>query len=306
MHLLLGDSRDPCCLCVRDALETRNQKARLLANPFVYPARFSWNLDSNQSATLLALDAETALTDDDISGVFVRSAGWIDPAGWDPPDLAYMQTETQAALLGWLWSLPCPVINRYSPSIWYRPRAPLLSWHRLLRRCGLPTLETLITNIEQEMLAFRHRLAETETLGAILGPLTSEARYMIASEEDWRGLAGLQQVAPVILTVPHEETYAACVVRERVVWDGAAPPPMVRLEPELRQFAALSGLDLVELVLAPTRHGVSVIGVETTPHFERYGADAQQHIVEAIVSILTGQANHRGHGGPAIPQGRFA
>ena len=80
------------------------------------------------------------------AGVLVRSTGWLDPTGWAPADHAYMQSETQAALLACLTGLSCPVINRASASLWYRPRNPLLGWLPLLRRCGLPAPETILTD----------------------------------------------------------------------------------------------------------------------------------------------------------------
>jgi hypothetical protein len=116
--------------------------------------------------------------DEQIAGVFVRNSACIDPDDWEPADLAYMQAETQAALLGWLWSLPCPVVNRYPSAIWYRPRAPLLSWFPLFHRCGLAITETLVTNVEQEARAFGRRLVAEEMGGAIYGPLTGEAQYV--------------------------------------------------------------------------------------------------------------------------------
>ena len=140
--------------------------------------------DVDQSTSRLALDDEETVSDVDLQGVLVRTFGWIDPAGWEPKDLAYMQSETQAALLAWLWSLDCPVVNRYPPSVWYRPEIPLLFWSSVLRRCGLPTLETLVTNVEQEAEAFGRE--EKGAAGVVYGPLSSPVRYLVAGEEDWR------------------------------------------------------------------------------------------------------------------------
>lgn len=289
MHLLLGDPQDVPCRAVRDALEARGHSTRI-TNPLVDPSRFSWWLDADRSATSLALEEQTPVPDEQIDSVLVFNAGWIDPLGWRPNDLAYVQAETQAALLGWLWSLDCPVVNRYPPSIWYRPQAPLLSWHRLLRGSGLPTPETLVTNIEQEARSFGHRLAADDADGVVYGPLTSEARYLITSEEEWRGLVALQRVAPVSLSAPHGETQMVCVVGDAVVWDSERPRDMSRLEPALRRFAAAAGLAVVELALAQTSKGICVVAVQTHPRLERFGDAARAEIVDAIVQLLTMQA----------------
>jgi hypothetical protein len=287
MHLLVGDPQDPCCLSVRDLLESRNYPTRLITNPLVHPSRFAWRLNSQQSASRLILDAQPPLLDEHIAGVLVRSNGWIDPSGWQPDDLAYMQTETQAALLAWLWSLDCPVVNRYPSAIWYRQPIPLLSWQGLLRRCGLPTLETLVTNVEQEARAFGQRLAREGVAGAVYGPLTSAVRYFVIGDEDWSGLAAMQRCAPVCLAYPYGAAQFVCVVGEHVVWEGQPAPELALLEPALRRFAAAAGLSFVELAFAPTARGMCAIAVEPHPHFEAFGDAARQQIVEGLVQLLT-------------------
>jgi hypothetical protein len=290
VHLLLGYPGDPCCLSVRAALEARNFPVRIVANPLAHPSRFAWRLDNERSASQLVWDEEPPVLDEHITGVLVRSTGWIDPSGWRPDDLAYVQAETQAALLGWLWSLACPVVNRYPPAMWYRVQAPLLSWQPLLRRCGLPTVETLVTNVEEEARAFGQRLAREGVAGTVYGPLTSDARYLVTGEEDWSGLAAMQGYAPVCLTYPHGATQSVCVVGERVVWEGEPSSEVVLLESALRRFARTAGLTFVELALAPTSNGVCTIAVEPYPRFERFGDAARQQIVEEIVQLLMPEA----------------
>ena len=294
MHLLLGYPGDPCCLGVRAALEARDHPARIVANPLAHPSHFVWRLDNERSASRLLWGEEPPVLDEHITGVLVRSTGWIDPTGWRPDDLAYVQAETQAALLGWLWSLACPVINRYPPAMWYRVTAPLLSWQPLLRRCGLPTVETLITNAEEEARAFGQRLAREGVPGTVYGPLTSEARYLVSGDEEWSGLAAMQGFAPVCLTPPHGETRSVCVVGERVIWEGEPSSEVAMLEPALRRFARTAGLDFVELALAPTSNGVCTVAVEPYPRFERFGETARQQIVEGIVWLLTAEAGREG------------
>ena len=292
VYLLLGDPQDPCCLGVQSILERRNHPTRIIPNPLAHTWRFTWRLSDTQSASQLAEDGKPPLPAEQIAGVLVRSAGWIDPQGWQADDLAYMQTETRAALLAWLWSLACPVVNRYPPAIWYQPRVPLLSWQRLLRRCGLPTSETLVTNVEQEARFFGGRLARVGVAGLVYGPLTSETRYLVSGDVDLSGLATMQRYAPVCLTPPHGAVQSACVVGEKVVWEGESPPESARLEPALRSFAAAVGLDFMELAFAPTFEGFCVVDVEPYPRIEHFGEAAQQRIVDGLVGLLT--ASHKG------------
>jgi hypothetical protein len=288
VHLLLGDAQDAFCSRVRSMLEARHFATRVVANPLAHPALFAWRLDNAQSTSRLAWDDEPPIAGDDIAGVLVAGTAWIDPAGWQRDDLAYVHAETQAALLAWLWSLRCPVVNRFPAAIWCRPRIPLLFWHRLLRRCGLPTPATLVTNVDREARAFAALPGEENLAAVVYGPITSDARYLVTSDQDWDGVAAMQRYAPICLTHPHGAAQLACVVGDRVVWEGEPPPEMIRLEPALRRFAAASGLAFVELAFAAAADGrMGVVAVEPHPNFERFGDMAREWIVEEIVGLMT-------------------
>lgn len=126
--------------------------------------------------------------------------------------------------------------------------------------------------------------------GAVYGPLTSDVRYLVTSEEDWSGLAAMQRCAPVCLTYPHGAPQLLCVVGEQVIWEGEPSAETVLLESALRRFAMAAGLGFVEIALAPASDGICVIAVEPHPHLERFGDAARQQIVEGIVQILTAEA----------------
>jgi hypothetical protein len=283
MHLLLGAETDSCCRAVGAALESRGHTARIIADPFVSASRLSWRLDNGDSVSRLLLEEAEPFSDEDIEGALVRCVGWVEPEGWQPEDHAYMHAETNAALIGWLWSLPCPVVNRYPASIWYRGQSSLQMFQPLLWRCGLPTLESMVTNVESEARAFGKRLAT----GVVYAPLTTSERYLIAGESDWNGLAAMQQCAPVCLTQPHGATELACVVGDRVVWASAPPIEASRLEFSLIRFAAAAGLSFVEVTLAATLSGLRVIAVEPHPRFDLFGESAQREIVNGLTALLT-------------------
>lgn len=291
MYLLLGDSDDPCCASVHAALRARGHSARVVGTLWTPSVRLAWWLDSEHSSSRLAWDDEPPIDDGDIDGVLVRGAGWVDPRGWQPQDFAYTQSETQAALLSWLWSLSCPVVNRYPAAIWYRPQIPLLSWRPLLSGCGVPAAEALVSNVEDEARTFGQRLVAEGVAGAVYRPLTGDADYLVASDADWNGLAAWQRHAPVYLTAPHGQPQLACVVGERVVWDGVPPIEAPDLAPTFRRFAAAADLAFVQVALAPGPDGLGVVAVEPHPHVERFGPTARQEIVAGLVHLLTTRSN---------------
>lgn len=286
VYLVLGHPDDSCCAGVLARLLDRGLPVRLLPDPLAPPARLAWRLDDAGLESWLALDG---LSPDTISGVFVRDAGWLDPAGWDPADHAYMQAETRAALLAWLASLPCPVINRASAAFWYRPRMPLLAWRPLLRRAGLPAPETLLTNDPADARYFGRRLEADGAGGAVYTPLTGDAAWLVTGS-DWSGVGALQQLVPVCLTEPHGPAQSACVVGDRIVWDGAPTPEAAALAPNLLRLAETAGLALVEVAVAPVRGGPAVVLVEPLVRLDHFRAPARERILDALVGLLTGEA----------------
>jgi hypothetical protein len=286
LYLLLGDPQDACCQCVQQLLVQRNCAVATIGNPVTGALRFSWQLSTEQSSSRLDWSDGPSLLDGDIEGVLVRSMGWLDPAGWQAEDLMYVQAESQAALLAWLWSLPCPVINRLPPYVWYCPRNSIYSWQRLLWAAGLRTLEALLTNEETHAREFGQRLRDDGVAGVVFHPLTSDAHYLVTTEAEWDGLSNLQRSIPICLAPPHRETQSVCVIGQRVVWSGTASVE-TELESALQQFAKAAGIQFVELSLAETGQGPCVVAVDPQPTLEHFGNPARQQIVEALVHLLT-------------------
>jgi hypothetical protein len=258
-------------------------RARLVPSPLETPARLVWRLDANGLTTRLAFSDDPA---EEIDSVLVRSTGWLDPAGWEPADHAYMQSETQAALLACLAGLSCPVVNRASAALWYRPRNPFLAWLPLLRRCGLPAPETVVTDDPDEARAFGGRLEAAGVPGAVCVSLTQHTAWLVGPK-DWEGLAAVQARMPVCLAEPHGRTHAACVVGRTLIWNGRPDFREAALEPRLLHLAAEAGLDFLEIAVAPVRQGPAVVLVEPLPQLEHFGATARTAILDALTGLLT-------------------
>jgi hypothetical protein len=283
MHLIVGHAQDACCADVLAQFRARGLRARLVDSPLEPPARLVWSLDRGDLTIRLVLDDGRA---EEIDSVLVRSTGWLDPAGWEPADHAYMQAEMHAALLAVLAGLPCPVINRTSAALWYRPFNSLLAWRGLLRRCGLRAPEAVLTDSHDEARAFGHRLDSAGVPGVVYTPLTSCGAWSIGPT-DWDGLATLQARLPVCLTEPHGRVRVACIVGRAVIWEGRPDAAESALESRLLDLAAEAGLDFVEIATAPVRDGAAVVLVEPLPRLEHFGAPARAQILGALIDLLT-------------------
>ena len=282
MYLLLGHSEDPCCAGVFARLEARGLPVRVIAVPLAPPAQLTWRLDAFGLTSSLYPDTP----DSAIAGVLVRDTGWLDPAGWEAADYAYMQAELRAVTLAWLAGLACPVVNRPDAALWYRAGAPLLRWRALLRQSGLLLPEVVITSDQAEARAFRQRLAAGGASGAVYTPLTDAAGFLLADDEDWERVATLQERAPVCLVEPHGAVALACIVGNAVIWDRALPPQALALEPALCHFAAAARLGFVEMALARVRRGLAVVLVDPVPRLEHFGWPARDRILDALVALL--------------------
>jgi hypothetical protein len=285
MHLVLGHPDDSCCAGVLARFLERGLTARLIADPFAAPTRLTWHLGNTGVDSRLSFDG---LCTETISSVLVRDVGSLPADGWDPVDHAYMQAETRAALLAWLESLPCPVINRASAALWYRHRTPLLAWLPLLRRAGLPTPEILLTNDPADARDFGLQLEDDGAGGALCTPLTSNAAWLVTGA-DWSGVAKLQELAPICLTEPHGPAQSACVVGDRILWEGDPSAEAAALAPNLLALARGAGLTLLEVAIASGRRGLVVAVVDPHVRFNHFSACTRDRILDALVDLLTNE-----------------
>jgi len=264
MFLVLGHPDDPCCQAVRAGLAVHDVDARIIESPLAPPARLNWRLD----VTGLTSSLYPHLPDSAIDGVFVRDAGWLDPAEWEADDFAYMQAELRAVTLAWLNGLKCPVINRPDATQWYRSGLPLVAWRRQLRNAGLKLPEVVITTEPEEAAAFRRRLEAGGAGGAVYTSLTNSSSYLLSDDDAWRRLGFVQAHIPVCLSEAHGPAALACVIDDEVIWNEASSPNDLALEAALRHFAATAALTFVEIAIAPVRGEWAVVLVEPRPRLE--------------------------------------
>ena len=282
MFLLLGAPDDPCLVAVTGALAARSREALIVRHPFMDQACAAWRFDSVRSDTSLTIDGEAISFD----GVFAarRATQPLAPAEqWSQADLLYNQAEAEAALLGWLWGLSCPVIDRLPAWLWYRTRRPVLAWAPLLKQSGLPPLDSIISGDARALAHFMQRQG-----GAAVESLAGGARQLV-DESEAAQISAIAQMAPVRLTALHHGAWRACLVGPHLVWDDGTPRQARDLSPKLHSFAARTGLSFLEFIVTsgdPSR----MVDIDVRPKFELFGPDAQGAIADGLADALT-QAN---------------
>ena len=291
MFILLGASDDPCLAAVSRALAARSHETRTISHPFVDPACTAWRFDSKRSDTALTIGGEIVTID----GVLAarRLARPVEPsAEWSQQDLFYNQAEAEAALLGWLWGLPCPVVDPQPAWSWYGTRRPVLVWSALLRRHGLPPLDSVITGDAGEIarfLACQGGAAMEHTIGHGARQLVHEIDAAQAAEH--------APLAPVRLTKLHQGAWRACVAGPHLVWDDGTPDAADHISQRLLAFAAAAGLQFAEVIVTSGERP-RVVDIEHRPRFELFGPVAQQAITEGVADALTQSGELSGHAKP--------
>jgi hypothetical protein len=138
IFLLLGGGEGD--LLVRDSgrvLQSGGHATRSLEDCFDYSAKVIWRLDSEQQSSIICPADGVAIGDREIRGVLVRKPPFERRDGWSAKDASYRHAEKEAAMLGWIWSLSCQVINRYTPELWFGRIDSIDYWHGRLECFGL-------------------------------------------------------------------------------------------------------------------------------------------------------------------------
>ena len=114
-------------------------QATVVDHLFSGSTRFEWQLDSLRSSSILHVTEHTEISHLDLAGVLVTRPLVACREAVESESSSYLNTESDAALLGWIWSLPCRVINRYRPEFWVDRPASTDFWRDRLESFSLPT-----------------------------------------------------------------------------------------------------------------------------------------------------------------------
>jgi len=240
------------CADLVSALRKMDCDATVVDRLFSGSTKFSWQLDSVGSSSVLRLaeqiahiersDDETEISHPEIAGVLVTRPLTVRREAVASDGSSYLDTESDAALLGWIWSLPCRVINLYHPEFWFAPPASIHFWRERLESFGLSTTD-------------------------LTGPIPKRSGS--------RDATGCRQ------------GHLAAVIGSRVVWDEGASEEAQNAAGALTRFTGSLGLDYVEFRLDNSTGRPRIAEIELFPKYVDFSLSRRQQIINELVALLT-------------------
>jgi hypothetical protein len=281
--LIIGRDHDLCCQLVKESLLSRGRQIMYLQEDRLFPGlRFAWDLRMGDSSGRLGLDAET-VGFDEIDGVLARFSGVAtSPADFATKDGQYLNAEWHALMRGYIESLPCPVINRPGPELWYKSflrGSELLS---IVPDLTFRLPRTLVTTAFGDARAFFDQCGRR----MCYSPLTTRSTYFINTEEDLRKLEPLTRVLPLHLSeVISGDRVDAYVAGKRVVFDG---PRHGSVEVSCADAAASLRLSFCHWRLARTAENEwYCLSLDCTPSLLECAVGTRDTIIGYLVGILS-------------------
>jgi hypothetical protein len=247
---------------------------------FASEVELVWWLGTSSSTFELQLKNGRKLDEEQVLGVLA-----VAPYKGDISEIKekeYFRAEKRAALLAWLWSLRCPVVNRIPPMFWISPHVPLTFWHPALRRCGLPVVDSILSNLPSELEKF-----VSESSGECdYVPLSIKELYRVATPADFEGLTKLAKFCPINLTQYSPHIYSACVVNRKVFWNQSVSPILTSLQDRLTQLGVVTGLPFLEIGVLVIDGAPRIRSISPFPKLDLFRPDTCGVITKALLSLL--------------------
>jgi hypothetical protein len=254
----------------------------IVGNP-ILEREFSWALDTASSSWSFELAGRTT-RENDLATILFRGVGAFDPIGWSDPDLAYIATESRAALTAWLWSVRRPVVNRLPVWLALRPRLPLADWQPHLRAAGLVSAPLIVSNVESRRPAFGSATA-AGVRGVLHAPLTGSAWFTAESDDDWTRLTRAQAHVPLVLSPLPGRPRAVWVVGREIVHevpDHALEP----IEGRLVELARQIRIDIMRVTIDAAAPEPAVLAVDIVPDLALAPLERRPLVAAAIAELM--------------------
>jgi hypothetical protein len=288
--LILGRTEDPCCRLLQDQLLAGGWDACLLPEDQLLPGLgFEWRPAlTRQQGSICYNGREIEFAD--IHGILSRA--WSVPVSaqdFETADGRYICAEWNALLMAWLHAMPCVVINRLRPELWYKAQLNMADLASLPPRMPLKLPQSLVTTNVDDANEFCRSLR-----GPVrYSPLAQSSRYRIQTEADIEQLAALGGSLPLHLTEWVEgRALDAFVVRSEVLFvDQTGEISDQSFGPVATHCVEIAdglGLAFCKLSLVAAADGdCYCFGLDRTPQLYQCAIETQIEIVRALVRALT-------------------
>jgi|GEM_PF-4194039 len=294
--LILGHSDDLCCRKVQEQLLGRGRQVLYLPEDRILPGLdFTWEVHGRTLRGRVRYGGQQAEFEE-IDAVLTRSYGVpVSLETYATTNGRYVSSEWNALTMAWLASLPCPVVNRLRPELWYRVSLNVTVLAALVPAAPFKRPRTMVTTRIEDARDFHRRCG-----GRVrYEPLTQRVGYRVDSDEGLGKLAALSGTLPFqVSEVLDGEPFEAFVVGEHVVMMGAdrsvAHEPPGHAAGDAREVVRALGLTFCRLALI---HAAGddwyILGAERIPQLYDCGEDVQNLVVEHLAEVLTTDGEER-------------
>jgi hypothetical protein len=208
--LIIGRGEDPCCRLVEERLISLGKEVIFLQENQLFPGLdVVWELADGNSTGTISHATQTAGMGE-IDGVLARFSGFpVSAEDFKTPNGQYLASEWHALIRGYVRALPCPIINRVRPELWYKPYLSVPDLVSLAPGLKLKLPRTQVATRFEDAQAFFHASGQRITYS----PLTLPSPYRINTVEDLQRLETLSKSLPLYLSevVPGEKVDAYVV-----------------------------------------------------------------------------------------------
>jgi hypothetical protein len=290
--LILGRDYDDFCRLMCDHLCQAGRTVLFVVEENLFPELgFTWRVPDDGTICW----NQQRISFRDIDGIISRSYGVpLSREEYDTVDGKYITSEWHALLMAWLYRMPCPVVNRLRPELWYRSQlqpADLLSLVPDLR-FKLPRF--LVTTRPEEARTF------WESTGQQIYyiPANEVTRYPVFDQSDLDKLETLSATLPLRLTERIAGTPCdAFVAGEQVTLVGPEGVLRRSVPPDLSAACTHVGstLDLAfyRLSLVEDDHGEwYCLALDRLPQLLRQPAEVRAEIARSLADLLAGGGRH--------------
>lgn len=288
--VVVGRDEDLCVRMMVDHLTASGARVmRLSENRLEARGDFSWDVvdDADGGSDRVTIDG-VQVRHSEIDAVLNRSVGIEAPGPLSVEDRVYVAVEWQAAILAWTHRVPCRVVDRVRPELWFSPLLGALDLACLLPGVKIPLAEVTVTASPagQEVA-----LPDGPFIYA---PVSQVGDYPIGDEAARRGLRALAAVLPIsVRSAIPAEGVRVVVVGETVHF----VPTGLRLDPGPRVALAeaclsvAGSLDLAFCEVAFARDdraegGWSCHLANRLPLLETLPQEIRQGVVVSLGSLL--------------------